>query len=124
MAANIIYERLLNSSSPTWRSLIDLYTRIFEEGQRETERAILRNLDTPQRRGQGGHLVIAAQNASDACVGGIIFSYLPAIDCAYVSYLFVSAELRNRGVGTRLLEEMRKCLETEAASVGHGRVRG
>src|SRR5262249_24883667 len=37
---------------------------------------------------------------------------------------FVSAELRNRGVGTRLLEEMRKCLETEAASVGHGRVRG
>jgi GNAT superfamily N-acetyltransferase len=107
-----------------WRPLIDLYVSVFEEGQRETEPAILRNLVTSQNPREGGHLIIAALDEGGRCVGGNIFSYLPAIHCGYVSYIFVRPGLRNRGMGTGLLEEMRRCLASEATRLGHSPVLG
>lgn len=118
------FRRLRNSSDPIWRPLIDLYTHVFEEGQRETERAILQNLVTSQNQKEGGHIVIAALGEDGSCIGGNIFSYLPAIDCGYISYIFVRPGWRNVGVGRALLEAMRRCLVSEAARLGHGWVRG
>ena len=124
MNTSLTFRRVRDSSDPMWRPVIDLYTRVFEEGQRETERAILHNLVTSEHPREGGHVVIAALGSQGACVGANIFSYLPAIACGYVSYLFVRPESRRRGIGQALLEDMRRRLVSEAARAGHGQVRG
>lgn len=118
-----VMRRVSGPHDPAWPALIALYTRIFEEGQRETERAIVRNLVTSQNRRHGGHIVYVAEQRG-ACVGGNIFSYLPAIDAGYVSYIFVDPASRSRGIGRALLRAMRTCLANEAADAGRPDVQG
>ena len=120
----LTFRRVQDSSDPGWRPLIDLYVRVFEEGQRETEPAILRNLVTSQNPREGGHLIIAALAEDGRCVGGNIFSYLPLIKCGYVSYVFVTPGFQNRGIGQGLLEEMRRYLTSEVTRLGHSPVLG
>jgi GNAT superfamily N-acetyltransferase len=124
MVRGVAYRRLLDAGDPAWRPLIDLYTKVFEEGQRETERALLQNLVTPRTPRVGGHLVIVAEGDRAGCVGGVIFSYLPTINCGYVSYIFVQPALRDRGIGTGLLEALRSTLSLEASQCDRGSVRG
>lgn len=83
MDTSLKCRRVRDSSDPVWRPLFDLYTRVFEEEQRETERAILRNLVTPGHQKEGGHVVVAAFNPQETLVGANIFSYLPGIACGY-----------------------------------------
>lgn len=123
MACGVAYRRLLDADDPAWRPLIDLYTKVFEEGQRETERALLQNLVTPRTPRVGGHLVIVAEGDRAGCVGGVIFSYLPTINCGYVSYIFVQPTLRDRGIGIGLLEALRSTLSLEASQYDRGPVR-
>lgn len=124
MSAAVSIRRVSGPSDGAWRALIALYTRVFEEGQRETERAIVRNLVTSKNRREGGHIVLIAENEEAGCVGGNIFSYLPAIDSGYVSYIFVNPAWRSRGIGHALLEEMRTSLFGEAMRTGRRSVRG
>ena len=109
------FERLLDPDDAAWRALMNVYAASFDEAQRETEAGLLSNLTTPRTPREGGHVVIAAIAPAAACLGGIIFSYLPAIDCGYASYVFVTRGSRRHGIGTRLLAEMRRHLHDEAA---------
>jgi GNAT superfamily N-acetyltransferase len=120
----LTFRRIRASADASWRPLMKLYEEAFEEGQRETERAILQNLDTDAFPREGGHLVIVAEEMPGVCLGGVLFSYLPAIDCGYVSYLVVAQLLRDRGIGTQILAETHRYLDDEAARVGHAPVRG
>ena len=103
---------------------MQLYEDTFGEGERESEPAIIENLVTETADREGGHLVIVAEEHPDSCVGGVIFSYLPSIDCGYTSYLVVDPAMRRLGIGSGLLDEMKTCLTTEATRHGQRRVLG
>lgn len=124
MPALLTFTRLLEPQDAAWRALMDVYITSFEDDQRETEAGLLSNLTTPQNPTEGGHVVIAATVDRGPCVGGVIFSYLSAIDCGYASYLFVAEEWRRRAIGTGLLNEMRARLQAEAMQRGRSPVRG
>jgi GNAT superfamily N-acetyltransferase len=93
----VTFERLLDPDDTAWRALMNVYAASFDEAQRETEAGFLSNLTTPRTPRDGGHVV------------------LPAIDCGYASYVFVTRGSRRHGIGTRLLVEMRRHLHDEAA---------
>ena len=120
----LTFRRLPDASDSAWRPLISLYEDSFEDAQLETEAGILRSLSTPARPRVGGHQVIGAFDSNEACIGGIIFSYLPAIDCGYLSYLFVRSRFRRQGVATALLQEARSNLAAAAVAAGRPRVVG
>lgn len=124
MSDLVTFRQVTDASDPAWHSLIALYTESFEDAQREAEAGILQNLRTRERPKLGGHIVIAALDSHTVCIGGIIFSYLPMIDCGYVSYLFVSSRFRKRGIGTALLKEARLWLAADAAAAGQNQVIG
>lgn len=115
--------RLLEGSSdPLWRSLINLYTATFEVQQRETPSQIQRNAYKPGTR-DSGYLVLAAHQ-NGVCVGGIIFSLLSIVNCAYVDYIFVAQRRQEHGIGTRLVAEMKRYLSEGAAGALSAPLRG
>jgi GNAT superfamily N-acetyltransferase len=120
----VTFHLLIGPKAPGWRRLMALYARTFDARQRETESGILANLTTPERPKQGGHLVLAASDAGDSVIGGAIFSYLPSVDSGYASYVFVDDHLRGRGLGSRLLNEMERALNDQAAACGRRPVHG
>lgn len=109
---------LPGADDPLWARFIELYRSVFPEPQRETEAAILANLDSGRDPEGRGNLMLAAVDAQDACVGGLLYHDLRSVRCAYVSYLFVDAAHRNEGIGSCLLRQMRRALVQGTASRG------
>lgn len=120
----MIVRRLLGPPHAGWRPLMQLYARTFDTRQRETEADLVTNLTTPERPTAGGHIVLSAEEPRDRVVGGAIFSYLPAVDSGYASYVFVDESRRGAGVGSRLLREIVQTLRAEAGSHGRPAPRG
>jgi GNAT superfamily N-acetyltransferase len=110
------FRSVADPSDPGWARFMELYELEFEEGQRETEDAIVRNL-APRSPRPGGHIAVVAETETRQCIqciGGALFSYLPAVNCGYGSYLVVVPNLRGRGLGSLLLKEMMRRLDEEA----------
>ena len=118
MTEALKYRRISGPEDRAWSAFMRLYRQTFSEGQRERERAIADNLDRQDDRREGGHLLLMAEDVAGRCVGGAIFSYLPSINSGYISYLFVMAQLRSRGIGRRLLREIRRVLNEKSRRLG------
>jgi len=94
--------------SYTQRGEIDVYLRLYERCFNPDERVssqVLRRVMVPSpQRPNPVHLFAAY--VDDRLVGGACTLVLPAFQAVFGSYIFVSPELRGRGLGVRIMRQV------------------
>lgn len=118
------FHRIRRVDDPHWDALMSIYETVFKEGEKESRASFEANLSVEGREITGGHIVLASLDAYGNSRGGIIFSYLRAVNCGYISYLMVEPGMRWRGLGTGLFYAAKAVLDSHAQTVGHAAVDG
>lgn len=118
------FHRIRRVDDPHWDALMSIYEAVFEEGEKESRASFEANLSAEGREITGGHIMLASLDAYGNSRGGIIFSYLRAVNCGYISYLLVEPSMRRRGFGTGLFYAAKAVLDSHVQTVGHAAVDG
>ncbi len=118
------FQRIRQVDEPQWDALMSIYEAVFKEGEKESRASLEANLSAEGYEATGGHIVLVALDAYGNSLGGIIFSYLRAVNCGYISYLMVEPGMRQRGLGTSLFYAAKAVLDSQAQAVGHAAVHG
>lgn len=118
------FHRVSDAADPYWDALMAIYELVFQEGEKEPRPSLEAQLSTQEDERRGGHIVLAALHGGRTCVGGVIFSYLEAVNCGYISYLMVRPDTRRRGIGRELFYAARSVLDRNAYKLARTHAEG
>lgn len=104
------FHRVTQPSDPYWDRLMTLYEATFKEGEKESRSSLEAQLCPEGVESSGRPIGLAFVNA-DHVHGGIIFSYLDAVNSGFISYLVVALDVRHQGLGTELFQVCKSVLD-------------
>jgi hypothetical protein len=100
-----------------------LYEVTFKEGEKESRSSLEAQLCPEGVESSGRPIVLALVNANHV-YGGIIFSYLAAVNGGFISYLMIAFEVRHQGLGTELFHVCKSFLDRIACDQSETAVDG